>query len=150
MGLVMEPWKPVIPTSYDSWLGVMPTGELGVGKIDEGRVTLNESRYVVIWPLLESRYQDVANRLHEDWEYLSGRGEASPDALIEHVVSSAWRSGRAYWMRLSAIWVIEMIQCLGHGSEILWGILQEVSGSETVTQETRLEARAILAGREIP
>lgn len=44
----MGDWRPVLRSSYDSWLGVMPNGKLGVGKEAEGRVTLEGSDYVVM------------------------------------------------------------------------------------------------------
>src|SRR5262245_5640979 len=43
MEQMKDKWKPVLASSYDSWLGVMPDGRLGVGKFDEGRVAVRES-----------------------------------------------------------------------------------------------------------
>jgi hypothetical protein len=91
-------WVPVMKTSYDSWLGVMPDGRLGVGKYDEGRVSLEESNWVVAWPLLGLDLERCLAELQNSWPALGDHGVPNPERFVELLAGSACRRGRPYWM----------------------------------------------------
>ncbi|MGV9564327.1 hypothetical protein [Streptomyces sp. NPDC003480] len=141
MGLDMGDWTPVLKSSYDSWLGVMPNGMLGVGKADEGRVTLEGSGYVAMWPFLERSLADCLDDFTSSWNLLGGHGVSTPQKLVELTVKSAFRRGRPYWMALAVQWLTQMAQMPGFDSQLVFDMLKSAADSETLPHELREQAR---------
>jgi hypothetical protein len=143
-------WLPLIYRADGAWIGVMPGGQIGVGVETEGRATLQDSGYVPLWPFMERGLSDCLRELYRVWGQLEGRGFACPGAVVELTVSSAWESGRPYWMRLAASWVVEMAERSIFSLEFLRDILNKMIGSDALSAELRESLRDTsfkLAGR---
>lgn len=106
----MGEWVPVIYRGDGAWIGVMPSGEIGVGIEVEGRATLEGSRFIPMWPFLERDFSECLSEISRLGESLTKGGTPTPKKIIELTVVSAWKSGRPYWMRRSVPWAIEMVQ----------------------------------------
>ncbi|MGW1917248.1 hypothetical protein ACWCQS_42920 [Streptomyces sp. NPDC002076] len=137
----MGEWTPVLRSSYDSWLGVMPNGMLGVGKVDEGRATLEGSGYVAMWPFLERNLTECLDDFKGSWHLLGGHGISTPEKLVELTVESAWNRGRPYWMALAVQWLTQMAHMPGFDSRLVSGMLKSAAESETLPSELREQAR---------
>jgi hypothetical protein len=133
-----------------SWLGVMPDGKLGVGKFDEGRVSLETSNFVVAWPLLERDFRDVYMQLSESWGELEGNSIETPEKLMECILSSAWASGRKYWMQLCLPWALRMGQADGFDANLLRAVLSSMSRSEAIWPDGRESAKRVLEILDVP
>ncbi|MEU6771890.1 hypothetical protein [Streptomyces sp. NPDC046759] len=137
----MADWTPVLRSSYDSWLGVMPNGMLGVGKADEGRATLEGSGYVAMWPFLERDLVECLDDFTRSWHLLGGHGVSTPEKLVELTVQSACSRGRPYWMALAVQWLTQMAHMPGFDSQLVSGMLKSAAESETLPSELREQAR---------
>jgi hypothetical protein len=139
-------WKPVLSTSYDSWLGVMPDGRLGVGKFDEGRVALRDSNFVVAWPFLERDFLECHAELSEAWGELGEGDIETPEKLMESILDSAWSSRRTYWMQLCLPWALGMAQSDGFDTELIRTILRAMADSDALKANERRKTRSIHEG----
>ncbi|SEE20871.1 hypothetical protein SAMN05428945_6777 [Streptomyces sp. 2224.1] len=133
----MGEWLPVVYRGDEAWIGIMPDGRIGVGVELEGRATLEDSRFVPLWPLLERHFSKCLDELSQEWDTLGKGGVSTPEKLMESTVESAWNSGRPYWMRLAALWVIEMTHSENFDPGFVREILNEMRRSEIVESEVR-------------
>ncbi|WP_203924603.1 hypothetical protein [Rugosimonospora africana] len=115
-----------------------------MGKFDVGRVSLDESHYVVAWPLLSNGFDDVYRQLYSVRKQLN-LDVGGPEMLIECIVSSAWRSGRPYWMRLAVPWAGAMVQSGAFDVGKLRTLLVSMSKSELISADDREFAQHALA-----
>ncbi|TCM48763.1 hypothetical protein EV648_10327 [Kribbella sp. VKM Ac-2568] len=134
-------WLPLVYRGDGAWIGVMPGGQVGVGVESEGRATLRDSGYVPLWPFMERGLSEYVRELSRVWVQLEGRGFAGPGAVVELTVSSAWASGRLYWKRLAASWVVEMADRSIFSLELLRDILDKMIGSDALSAELRESLR---------
>jgi hypothetical protein len=139
-------WEPVLARSYDAWLGVLYDGTLGVGKFDEGRVSLEASNFVVAWPFLEREFDDFYEQLRGCWHQLAGGDVETPQRFVERLLTSAWTSGRPYWMRLCLPWALRTAQLTEFDAGVLRTVLASMAGSEVIPEDGRESARRALAG----
>jgi hypothetical protein len=137
----MGKWVPLIYRGDGAWIGVMPGGEIGVGVEAEGRASLKASGYIPMWPFMERSLSDCLDELHRAWEQSKEGGAPSPESLVEMTASSAWASGRQYWMLLAASWVIEMAQSSTFDRQFIQEILGKMSKSGILPSELRDKLR---------
>ncbi|TPQ20143.1 hypothetical protein [Streptomyces sporangiiformans] len=137
----MGEWTPVVYRGDGAWIGVMPSGEIGVGTEVEGRATLEGSRFIPMWPFLERDFSECLSEFSRLGESPARGGTPPPEKLIELTVGSAWKSGRPYWMRLAVPWAIEMVQRSEFDSEAMGNLLGEMLDSEIVEPEMRERLR---------
>ncbi|MEU2264330.1 hypothetical protein ABZ557_29575 [Streptomyces sp. NPDC019645] len=133
----MGEWIPVVYRGDGAWIGIMPSGGLGVGIETEGRVTLEASNFTPMWPFLERKFSECLAEFSRTWETLKKGGVPTPEKLMELTVGSAWGSGRPYWMRLAVPWVVDMADHSGFDSQFMQEILGEMTHSEVVAPELR-------------
>lgn len=138
---MMGDWIPVVPRSDGAWIGIMPDGEIGVGVESEGRASLKSSSFIPMWPFLERPLDEFAELFTRSWDAFAGREPATPEKLVEATVSSAWSSGRGYWMKLAAERVLEMRKRSAFGAGFLVTMIDEMAESETLSLELRGELR---------
>jgi hypothetical protein len=136
---------PVLRSSYDSWLGVMPDGTLGIGKEDEGRATLEGSGYVAMWPFLERTLAACLEEFSVSWPLLGEHGVSTPERLIELTVASACKRGRPYWMALTVPWLVQMAQMTRFDSRLVSDLLKLTAEAEVLPADLRDQAGAALA-----
>lgn len=133
----MGKWVPLIYRGDRAWIGAMPGGEIGVGVEAEGRAFLKASGYIPMWPFMERSLSDCLDELHRAWEKIEEGGAPSAESLVEMTVSSAWASGRQYWMQLSASWVVEMAQSSTLDRQFIQEIVGRMSKSEILPSDLR-------------
>lgn len=119
----------------------MPDGRIGVGVESEGRAALVSSGFVPMWPYMERDLSESLTEFSGSWVKLRQGGVSTPERLIELTVESAWKSGRSYWMQLTAPWVIEMSHREDFDQGVVRGILREMETSEVLPVEVRDQAR---------
>ncbi|WP_405407477.1 hypothetical protein [Streptomyces decoyicus] len=140
-GVEMGKWTPVVYRGKGAWIGIMPDGRIGVGVELEGRATLEGSGFVPMWPFLERDFSECLGEFSRSWESIKDGGISTPEKLIELTVASAWNSGRQYWMRLSAPWVIEMAHRPKFDHEFIRELLGGMIDSEVLDPELRNQAQ---------
>ena len=146
MGLAKGSWIPVLESSYDSWLGLMPDGRLGVGKFHEGRVALVDSKFVVAWPFLGRDFSEFRAQLSRNWSELGEGDIEKPELLMQEIVSSAWSSCRPHWMRMCLPWILEMADSVDFDKKFVRAILDSMSKSQVLEEGERNRAQQALAG----
>ena len=136
----MDEWIPVLYRGDGAWIGIMPDGLIGVGVESEGRASLVASGFIPMWPYMERDISEALDEFLQSWGPLSQGGISSPEKLIELTVESAWKSGRSYWMELSASWALEMSRRKGFDRKLVRMLLSEMAISEVLSAEIRYQA----------
>jgi hypothetical protein len=101
-------WVPLVHRGDGAWMGAMPDGRIGSGVEAEGRASLEESHFIAMWPFMEHDLSECLGSFRRVWTEFVGDRVSSPERLIELTVETSWGSGRPYWMRCSAGWVVQM------------------------------------------
>ena len=133
----MAGWVPVVYRGDGAWIGILPCGGIGVGVEGEGRATLESSSFVPMWPFMEKDLGACLDEFSRAWESLRRGGIVTPEELIELTVSSAWDSGRPYWMNLAAEWVVAMAGSSRFDSAFMRGILARMATSDVLSSDLR-------------
>jgi hypothetical protein len=139
-------WNPLIESGDGAWIGVMASGEIGVGVLEEERASLVASKYIPMWAFMERDLSVCLDKLRQAWGQLGGRGVSAPEELVERTVRSAWSSGRPYWMQLAATWMLEMTRMPEFDRTVVRDILESDIDSRQVP--SGLLARLDRASRE--
>ncbi|MCE6994366.1 hypothetical protein LZG04_06000 [Saccharothrix sp. S26] len=137
-------WSPVVYRSDGAWIGVLPSGELGVGVEQEGRASLRGSGFVPMWPFLEQGLAECLEKFTEAWESLGGTDISTPAELLELTAGSAWKSSRAYWKNLAAKWIAEMAGRPEFAGGSVKSIGAEVVGSGVLDRDVEERLKSAL------
>jgi hypothetical protein len=136
-------WVPLVYRGDGAWIGVMPDGEIGVGVETEGRASLEAAGYVPMWPFMERRLADCLDQLRQVWGNFKGSADMTPTKLIELTLTSAWTSGRQYWMQLAASWIIEMSQDPNFDPRYVRKMAEVMEQSDALSSKLRDELRPL-------
>ncbi|WP_405058264.1 hypothetical protein OG474_36765 [Kribbella sp. NBC_01505] len=140
----MSEWVPLVYRSDSAWIGVMPDGQIGSGVEGEGRASLKQSNFIAMWPFMERDLSECLDRFTKVWAQFGGVDVPTPQKLAELTVETAWGSGRQYWMRCAAGWVLQMAERMDFEPHDVRRTAGQMLRSQVLATELRRELRRVV------
>ncbi|BCJ52196.1 hypothetical protein Asp14428_36710 [Actinoplanes sp. NBRC 14428] len=136
VGMIAK-WRPVIYRGDGAWIGLLASGELGVGTQSEERASLEAAGMRPMWPFMEKSLPECRDQFDSHWSELRTPAFPAIDSLFSVTISTAWNSGSQYWMLRAANWLVEFARTPGFERSILTEVRDEMLMSDLVGDELR-------------